>query len=1833
MTPLVARQARAANKTYTAPVNGNWSTITWSPIGQPTNGDSVTLSPVSGNVLIIYDAAAVATSLAQLTLDMTNGGTIALAQGQGTLTVAGNEIVGLAGSGSLNLSAGTHNVNGTNGLYFGNNAGASGFGVLSGSGVLNVVNEERIGFLGSGSFSQTGGTNSTFLLSVGYSFSGTSIGSGLYTQSGGTLNVTGGEYVGYAGNGVVNQTGGTNATAALYLGNSAGFSGVYSMSNGAALTVTNAFQVGIGGSGTFNQTGGNATSISGITLGVIAGGTGTVNFSGGTLTSPSITVNNASAFHQTGGSVALSGALTLGNSAATATYTQSAGSFISPTDTIGLNGAGSLSISGGTHTAFYFYVAFNASATGAVSLSGGTLNVPTLEDLGRLGSATFTQSGGTNTVGALAIGDGVNSMSGSGIYTQLGGVLNVTQNESVGYVSIGTFNQSGGSNLAATLWVGVNLNPTYAAAYATYSMSNGASLAVSNSLSVGLLGRGAFNQSGGSASIAGDAIFGSNVGSVGDLIISGGAFTCNNECAGSNGFAQFFFSGGTHTVANGFYLGFNSGAAGSLILAGNAVLNVGFEEYVGFTGLGTITQTGGSNTVPYLTLGYNASGDGFGTNVGSGTVSLSAGTLNVTTNEVVGWYGNGVFNQTGGSHTAGNLFLGFNPNGVNAPATGVFSISNGASLAVAGTFQVGVYGFGTFNQTGGNVTASTDFTVGDRAGSAGTVNLSGGLFTTANNDYVGNFGAGTFNQFGGAHTVGNILYLGFATSGGGTQQSSGAYTLSGGTLSAGAEYLAVQGNGTFNQSGGTNTTIYLNVGHDRNPNTNVANIGIYNLSNGATLSMNGGSIGAAGVGVFNMTGGAFNVGGGYAGPGLYLGYYSTGSGTMNLSGGVINLAAGVSSVVGYNGTGVFNQSGGTHSLGSYLFIGYAPLGSGTYNLSGGNLISNGEVVGYHGAGVFSQSGGVNSPGTNALYVGWPGGNGAYNLGGGTLNGTVNILGGTFTQSDGVCNATIVNTGAFNYAGGTFNGLFEQEPGGSFSMFGGAFAFTAGGGITVIGTFPVGQFQTIAAMGPGFDIEGGVLQLGGGEASGPLLNNGTIAGFGSITGPGITNNGIINQGAGNLALFGPGDAQSSGAINLAAGRQLQLTGANLANGGSLNLNGAQVTGPHALLNTAAGILSGPGTIAAPFTNSGTILVAPGILSIQQPFINSGVIELSGLAAGLGGASLTNTGQIRGVGVATSPLTNLGTIQPDAGTITLSGAPVQNAASGLIRLPAGGAVIVSAGLAPNLGTLDLQGGTFDNNGKPLTNNGVITGFGTLSTGGLTNAPGQVITFSGALATVNGPVTNSAGATIRANFSPVLFTGPVVNNGTIKINGAPTNQVTFASTYGGAGQYISDPADNHFQDVNVLPGGLISGAAGDRFFINGTYVNAGTYSNNAGSLSAQNVINSGSLNQLAGPATMLALTGTGATTAGGGAGTAYVSVSSMSQSSVTISGGGTLTIRPAASRLTNTAVNLQINGTGVLDLSNHELLTNTSPATIKSYLTSAYDPNGNADWSQPGLTSSVAKSNPTSYSVGYANGSDPSAQDAGITTKSGTPLGEIQTIIRPVLTGDANMDGVVDFFDITQILGYKYNTGQQASYTDGDLDYSGKVDFFDIVLLLSANYNSGQTYLGAHSASPTLTGAIASATTIGTTADGKPDFEYDPATGHLRFRTDGGTFTTTGGSASFVSSLTISSVGGILLPGGASNAFATGTGATLTSTLLSSALTNSPGFTDGFDIGIVLAPGLDAATLTADLTVKYQSLNGGSLKTADVTFVPEPADLALLGLGAVGLMLGKQRRRRTN
>jgi hypothetical protein len=140
----------------------------------------------------------------------------------------------------------------------------------------------------------------------------------------------------------------------------------------------------------------------------------------------------------------------------------------------------------------------------------------------------------------------------------------------------------------------------------------------------------------------------------------------------------------------------------------------------------------------------------------------------------------------------------------------------------------------------------------------------------------------------------------------------------------------------------------------------------------------------------------------------------------------------------------------------------------------------------------------------------------------------------------------------------------------------------------------------------------------------------------------------------------------------------------------------------------------------------------------------------------------------------------------------------------------------------------------------------------------------------------------------------------------------------------------------------------------------------------------------------------------------------------------------------------------------------------------------------------------------------------------------------------------------------------------------------------------------------AAPAGVSAVGSSVLLGTVGDGKPDFLYDPFTGDLTFAPDGAHFTTTGGAASFVSGLIVQSVSGSLLFNNASPAYKLGAGATLTPTLLGSSILTSPGMTDGsttFDIGNVLPAGLSASFLTSDLTLKYQSINGGQLKIADL------------------------------
>ena len=97
-------------------------------------------------------------------------------------------------------------------------------------------------------------------------------------------------------------------------------------------------------------------------------------------------------------------------------------------------------------------------------------------------------------------------------------------------------------------------------------------------------------------------------------------------------------------------------------------------------------------------------------------------------------------------------------------------------------------------------------------------------------------------------------------------------------------------------------------------------------------------------------------------------------------------AAAGAEYIGYDGNGVFTQSGGTHTVPVPMYLGYNADGNGTYNLNSGSLFAASEYVGYSGSGTFTQSGGTHTVSSAYYIIGnGNGSNGTYNLGGGSLS--------------------------------------------------------------------------------------------------------------------------------------------------------------------------------------------------------------------------------------------------------------------------------------------------------------------------------------------------------------------------------------------------------------------------------------------------------------------------------------------------------------------------------------------------------------------------------------------------------------------------------------------------------------------------------------------------------------------------------------------------------------------------------------------------------------------------------------------------------------------------------
>ncbi|MBC8108996.1 MAG: PEP-CTERM sorting domain-containing protein [Anaerolineae bacterium] len=376
--------------------------------------------------------------------------------------------------------------------------------------------------------------------------------------------------------------------------------------------------------------------------------------------------------------------------------------------------------------------------------------------------------------------------------------------------------------------------------------------------------------------------------------------------------ATLALSGGTLSVTNRWTV------AGSINhTAGAMNLTTGLLNVADLHGNAVYNHTGGTlNFGQYFEVGvltndtarYNISNSAVmsggtllvGANFGSGTVTQSSGTVQLTSQLDIA---DGVPTAVGHYQMdGGTLNLIATPGG-NA------------------NLFFGTEGAGTFGQTGGTVViqgaAQSSMVAGYLPASAGTYNMSGGTFQSPA-DVIGYQGAGTMLQSGGVHTVSGVMRIGRDLGGTGFYQLSGNAAL----ISNGQVNVGSAGFGTFVQSGGTYT-----VNAPLIISANVLSRGRYTLSAG-TLTASSEVISAAGAGTFDQTGGLHTVTG-------LLQNTTSGAGTYLLSGGTLNANS-------YASSGTFAQSGGVASFGTVN-------GTGTIAASGngkltGNYVRHGTVA-------------------------------------------------------------------------------------------------------------------------------------------------------------------------------------------------------------------------------------------------------------------------------------------------------------------------------------------------------------------------------------------------------------------------------------------------------------------------------------------------------------------------------------------------------------------------------------------------------------------------------------------------------------------------------------------------------------------------------------------------------------------------------------------------------------------------------------------------------------------------------------------------------------------------
>jgi len=652
------------------PVNQNWNdTANWAgafPTGNATiNTATGNFAVISGTPsftpvdILVGVAAAGRVDQTAGTLNTGNGNWMVIgrnASGSGIFNLAdtsgtGGTLTGFAqGTGSINVG-GTSTTSGR--LILGDTGNSTGTFNMNTTGTLKLENDQFGLLLGNGgtstgNFNLDGGTLQVNSLGTDISLLiGTNGGDGNFRMSNGTVNATGGIWIGdnAAGSqGVLEISGGTfsaTATSAInttangqhFIGRGLG-QGSATISGTASVTLAGVTHVGYSNTATAGTTGllkvdgGSLTTNGEVRIGsaqnanaVIAAATGNLNVTGGTAT---INGNLVLARGNDAGDV-VNGTATVSGTGTLNVRDDLVVGYAGNANTGTFNMTGGV-VNVGTAATRWMIVGQYDSTKGIVNISGGALNLQNGSALrfstgNNSATNVITQSGGSvnfySDAGVTLGGAGVLDMQQGGVaatnntYNLNGGTLNVPQIMSQLNTGNRTFNFNGGTlkatgNNAAFMNLGTGNARANVRDGGAFIHSNGYDVTIAQSLLHSNVGGdlatdgGLTKQGGGTLVLTGNNTYS------GITTVSGGRLIVNGTHTG----------GGTYTVAANTTLG----GTGSI---GTSAINV-----TGTLAPGASVQTFASGTVSF------ANGSTFAAELDSSVSTASAADLQIISGDL-----------------------------------------------------------------------------------------------------------------------------------------------------------------------------------------------------------------------------------------------------------------------------------------------------------------------------------------------------------------------------------------------------------------------------------------------------------------------------------------------------------------------------------------------------------------------------------------------------------------------------------------------------------------------------------------------------------------------------------------------------------------------------------------------------------------------------------------------------------------------------------------------------------------------------------------------------------------------------------------------------------------------------------------------------------------------------------------------------------------------------------------------------------------------------------------------------------------------------------------------